>query len=49
MADLWRDIQYAARTLRKAPGFAALAILLASWFPARRAASLDIADALRYE
>ena len=27
MADLWRDIQYAARTLRKAPGFAALAIL----------------------
>lgn len=30
-------------------GFAALAILAASWIPARRAASINIADALRYE
>lgn len=30
-------------------GFSALAILVASWLPARRAASVDIADALRYE
>jgi lipoprotein-releasing system permease protein len=30
-------------------GFAALAILAASWIPARRAASTNIADALRYE
>ncbi len=30
-------------------GFSALAILLASWVPARRAAAVDIAEALRYE
>lgn len=30
-------------------GFSALAILFASWVPARRAAAVDIAEALRYE
>ena len=38
----WRD-------LAAIVGFSALAILIAAWFPARRAASLDIAEALRYE
>jgi lipoprotein-releasing system permease protein len=38
-----------AQDLAAIVGFSALAILAASWFPARRAASLDIAEALRYE
>jgi lipoprotein-releasing system permease protein len=37
------------RDLAAIVGFSALAILVASWFPARRAATLDIAEALRYE
>ena len=37
------------RDLAAIVGFSALAILVASWLPARRAASIDIADALRYE
>jgi lipoprotein-releasing system permease protein len=37
------------RDLAAIVGFSALAILIAAWFPARRAASLDIAEALRYE
>ena len=30
-------------------GFSALVILFAAFFPARKAAALDVADALRYE
>ena len=37
------------RDLAAIVGFSALAILVASWLPARRAALLDIAEALRYE
>lgn len=37
------------RDLAAIVGFAALAILAASWVPARRAARLDVAEALRYE
>jgi len=38
-----------ARDVAAIVGFASLAILAASWVPARRAARLDVADALRYE
>jgi lipoprotein-releasing system permease protein len=38
-----------AKDIAAIVGFSALAILVAAWFPARRAASLDVADALRYE
>ena len=37
------------RDLAAIVGFSAAAILIAAWFPARRAASLDIAESLRYE
>jgi lipoprotein-releasing system permease protein len=37
------------RDLAAIVGFSAVVIALASWVPARRAARLDIADALRYE
>jgi len=37
------------RDLGAIVGFSALVIALASWVPARRAARLDIAEALRYE
>jgi len=44
-------IPFAVRAMDLAAivGFAALAILLASWVPARRAARVNIAEALRYE
>ncbi|MFY9551339.1 MAG: ABC transporter permease [Thermoanaerobaculia bacterium] len=38
-----------ARDIAAIVGFSALAILAASWVPARRAAGIDIAEALRYE
>jgi lipoprotein-releasing system permease protein len=38
-----------AKDIAAIVGFAAIAILLASWVPARRAARIDVADALRYE
>lgn len=37
------------RDLAAIVGFSAIAIVIASWVPARRAARLDVADALRYE
>jgi lipoprotein-releasing system permease protein len=37
------------RDLAAIVSFAAVAILLASWLPARRASRIDLADALRYE
>jgi lipoprotein-releasing system permease protein len=37
------------RDLAVIVSFAAVAILLASWLPARRASRIDLADALRYE
>ena len=38
-----------AKDLAAIVGFSALVILFAAWFPARKAAALDVADALRYE
>ncbi len=38
-----------AQDLAAIVGFAAVAILLASWLSARRAARVNVAEALRYE
>jgi lipoprotein-releasing system permease protein len=38
-----------AKDIAAIVGFAALAILAASWVPARRASRIDVAEALRYE
>ena len=52
MRSIFQEARYAVRRLRRTPGFAAAAIstlALACYFPARRAANVDPAEALRGE
>lgn len=46
MEDLWRDLQYASRTLRKNPGFTAIAILTLALGIGANSAGFAVFDAI---